>query len=161
MPHKWLNWRIEMAENRTPRDLVTREKSARYVYTPPSNLPEPTPEPGMVFHWVATAILGQSDPTNVSKKLREGWVPVKATDHPEMQMMGNAQTGNIEIGGLMLCKMPKEHYEARKAYYENQAQNQMDSVDNHFMRNNDARMPLFAEKKSSVSRGAGFGSGSK
>jgi hypothetical protein len=115
----------------------------------------------MVFHWVATAILGQSDPTNVSKKLREGWVPVKATDHPEMQMMGNAQTGNIEIGGLMLCKMPKEHYEARKAYYENQAQNQMDSVDNHFMRNNDARMPLFAEKKSSVSRGAGFGSGSK
>jgi len=29
------------------------------------------------------------------------------------------------------------------------------------MRNNNPMMPLFAEKKSSVSRGAGFGSGSK
>jgi hypothetical protein len=28
-----------------------------------------------------------------------------------------------------------------------QAQNQMTSVDNHFMRNNDPRMPLFAERQ--------------
>ena len=34
-----------MAENRTPRDLVSREKTARPVYVPPSTLPEPTPEP--------------------------------------------------------------------------------------------------------------------
>ena len=144
-----------MAENRTPRDLVSREKSARAVYTPPSNLPEPTPEPGMVFHWVATAILGQSDPTNVSKKLREGWVPVKAEDHPELQLFGNSATGNVEIGGLMLCKMPKEQYEARKEYYNNQSQNQMESVDNNFLRESDPRMPLFAEKKSKVTFGSG------
>jgi hypothetical protein len=42
-----------------------------------------------------------------------------------------------------------------------QAQNQMDSVDNHFMRNSDPRMPLFADRKSTTSRGSGFGSGSK
>ncbi len=35
-----------MAENRTPRDLVTREKTARAVYVPPTALPDPTPEPG-------------------------------------------------------------------------------------------------------------------
>jgi hypothetical protein len=29
------------------------------------------------------------------------------------------------------------------------------------MRNNDPRMPLFADRKSSTSRGGGFGSGSK
>jgi hypothetical protein len=57
--------------------------------------------------------------------------------------------------------MPKEKFEARRDYYNNQAQNQMDSVDNHFMRNNDSRMPLFADRKSTTSRGAGFGSGSK
>jgi len=34
-----------MAENRTPRENVTREKTARVVYTPPSTLPDPTPEP--------------------------------------------------------------------------------------------------------------------
>ena len=150
-----------MAENRTTRDLMAREKSVRAVYVPPSNLPDPTPEPGYVYHWVATAILGQSDPTNVSRKIREGWEPVKASDHPELQLMGNAQTGNVEIGGLMLCKMPKERFEARRDYYNNQAQGQMESVDNHFMRNNDPRMPLFSDRKSSSSRGNGFGSGSK
>lgn len=150
-----------MAENRTPRDLVSREKSARYVYTPASALPDPTPEPGYVYHWVATAILGQSDPTNVSKKLREGWEPVKAADHPELLLVGNEKTGNVEIGGLMLCKMSKERFEARQEYFANQAQNQMESVDNHYMRNNDPRMPLYVDKKTSTTRGAGFGSGSK
>ena len=61
----------------------------------------------------------------------------------------------------MLCKIPTERAEARNEYYEKQAQDQMNSVDNHFMRNNDARMPLFSEKKSSTSRGGGFGSGTK
>jgi hypothetical protein len=76
-------------------------------------------------------------------------------------LMGNATTGNVEIGGLMLCKMLKELAVSRDEYYQNQAQNQMESVDNHFMRNNDPRMPLFSERKSTTSRGAGFGSGSK
>ena len=98
-------------QDRTPRDVKSREKSARAVYVPPSSLPDPTPEPGWVYHWVATAIMGQANPTNVSQKLREGWEPVKAEDHPELLLMGNAATGNVEIGGLMLCKMPKEKFE--------------------------------------------------
>jgi hypothetical protein len=150
-----------MAENRTPRDLVSREKSARHVYVPPSTLPDPTPEPGWTYHWVSTHIMGQANPTNVSQKLREGWVPVKAVDHPELMLLGNQESGNVEIGGLMLCKMPTEMYKARQDYYNAQAQGQMESVDNHFMRNNDPRMPLFADKKSSTTRGGGFGSGSK
>ena len=150
-----------MADTRTPRDLVSREKSARAVYVPPSALPDPTPEPGYVYRWIATHIMGQSDANNVSRKMREGWVPVKAEDHPELLLQGSPNTGNVEIGGLMLCKMPVEMARARDEYYNKQAQAQMDSVDNHFMRNNDPRMPLFTERKSSVSRGGGFGSGSK
>jgi len=150
-----------MAENRTPRDNVSREKQARAVYVPPTALPDPTPEPGYVYRWVATHVLGQHEPTNMSHKFRDGWEPVKAVDHPELMITGNEKTGNVEIGGLMLCKMPIEKAKARDEYYDQQAQNQMDSVDNHFMRNNNPMMPLFAEKKSSVSRGAGFGSGSK
>ena len=147
--------------NRTPRDLVSREKSARAVYVPPSNLPDPTPEPGYVYRWVATHVMGQHQQRNISMKRGEGWVPVKAVDHPELMLMGDA-SGNVEIGGLMLCKAAKEKIEARNEYYANQAQNQMDSVDNHFMRNSDPRMAtLFAEKKSSTTRGVGFGSGSK
>jgi len=150
-----------MAENRTPRDNVSREKQARAVYVPPTALPDPTPEPGYVYRWVATHVLGQHEPTNVSRKFRDGWEPVKAVDHPELMITGNEKTGNVEIGGLMLCKMPVEKAKARDEYYDQQAQNQMDSVDNHFMRNNDPRMPLFAERKSTSSRGSGFGSGSK
>ena len=146
--------------DKTPRDLVSREKTARSVYVPPSNLPDPTPEPGWAYRWIATAVLGQADPTNVSKKLREGWVPVKAEDHPELMYVGD-KSGNVEIGGLMLCKMPLEQAQARDRYYQQQANAQMESVDNHFMRNSDPRMPLFSEKKSSTSRGGGFGSGSK
>ena len=147
-----------MAENRIPRDTASREKTARAVYVPPSALPDPTPEPGYVYRWIATHVLGEANPTNVSKKMREGWAPVKAEDHPELMLVGNAKTGNVEIGGLMLCKMLKEQAQARDEYYAQQAQDQMNSVDNHFMRNNDPRMPLFSEKKSAVERGVGSGS---
>jgi len=148
-------------QNRTNRDIVSREKSQRYVYTPPTNLPDPTPEPGYVYRWVATHVLGQAEVTNTSRRMREGWVPVKAEDHPELMLLGNEKTGNVEIGGLMLCKMIAEKAKARDEYFDIQAQNQMSSVDNHFMRNSDPRMPLFSDRKSSSTRGAGFGSGSK
>jgi hypothetical protein len=149
-----------MAENRNPRDNVSREKTTRYVYKPSSSLPDPTPEPGYDFRWIATAVLGQAMPTNVSHKMRDGWEPVKAVDHPELMLPGNTN-GNVEIGGLMLCKIATEKLMAMKEYYETQAQGQMESVDNHFMRNNDPRMPLFADRKSTTSRGSGFGTGSK
>ena len=136
-----------MAENRTPRDHASREKTMRAVYVPPSTLPMPDPQPGVVFRWV-------------SKRFREGWEPVKATDHPELFLEGN-KDGNVEIGGLMLCRANAELMQARDAYYNKQAAAQMESVDNNFMRENDPRMPLFKERKSETSRGRGFGSGSK
>jgi hypothetical protein len=150
-----------MADNRTPRDNVTREKEARYVYTPSSKLPDPTPIPGMSFRWIATHVMSIADPTNVSKKRRDGWEPVKATDHPELMLEGTAN-GNVEIGGLMLCKMPTERVKAMDEYYQKQNQSQMESVDNTFLKNQDPRMAtLFSDRQSTSSRGTGFGSGSK
>lgn len=145
-----------MAEtmNRNPRDLASREKTTRYVYRPASILPEPNPEPGYAFRWVATHLLGQADPTNVSKKMREGWEPVKVEDHPELAMLGTT-SGNVEIGGLMLCKTSEEMVRARDEYYAKQAQAQMNSVDNNYLRENDPRMPLFKESRSKVSFGKG------
>ncbi len=149
-----------MADERKKREFDTREREMHpgTSYVPPSTLPDPDPEPGMVFRWIATAVMGKLDPTNASKRLREGWVPVKAVDHPELQVAADA-SGNVEIGGLMLCKMPAAKAKQRDAYYRGQAADQVKSVDNHFMRNNDPRMPLFSEKRSETSRG--FGSGSK
>ena len=150
-----------MANTRTPRDLETREKNpTRYVYKPASTLPDPTPDPDYDFFWVAISIAGQDHATNMSQKRRDGWEPVKAVDHPELQVPGN-KDGNVEIGGLLLCKAPKEMIEGRRQYYAQKAQNQMDSVDNSFMKNSDARMPLFSDRKTTVSKGGGFGNGSK
>jgi hypothetical protein len=63
--------------------------------------------------------------------------------------------GNIEIGGLLLCKAPDELMKQRDNFYTRQAESQMDAVDNNFMRQNDARMPLFTEKRTTTSFGRG------
>lgn len=142
-----------MAENRTPRDLVSRDKTARAVYAPPTALPDPTPEPGYAYRWIATHINGHVAPS-VSMRLREGWVPVKAEDHPELMLPANAN-GNVEIGGLMLCKVSTELVESRNDYYRVQAEKAAEAVDQTLMRQSDARMPLFNERKSTTSFGRG------
>ena len=146
-----------MAEtiDRSNRDTKSRDKSVRAVYVPPSNLPDPTPDPDYTFRWVATHVLGQPLANHVSLQMRDGYEPVKAVDHPELALFGNNANGNVEIGGLMLCKAPVEFVDARNAYYQNQAEMQMESVDNNLMRQSDPRMPLFSERKSSTSFGKG------
>jgi hypothetical protein len=148
-----------MAEPRDKRDNSTREKAVRKkAWTPPETLPSPNPEEGYKFHWVRVSSLGQIDATNVSSKLREGWEPVRAADHPEIALVSIEQErfkDNIVIGGLMLCKAPVELIDERNAYYKTQADAQMQSVDNNLMRENDARMPLFNERKTEVKFGTG------
>ena len=101
---------------------------------------------------------GQTDATNVSSKLREGWEPVRAEDHPEITMAtieSEKFADNVVIGGLMLCKAPEELVEERTEHYEQQTASQMLSVDNNLMRENDPRMPLFNERKTKVTFGNG------
>lgn len=148
-----------MAENRLARELESRENTVRKkAWAPPQLLPSPTPSPGWVYRWVRTSMMGQMDPTNMSAKLREGWEPVKAENHPELMMQADPNSrfkGNIEIGGLLLCKAPAEMAEQRNDYYAQQAKAQVDSVENSFLRTEDKRMPLFNERRSTTSFGKG------
>jgi len=148
-----------MADNRINRGHTTREKTVRNkAWQRPEVLPSPNPEPGYEFHWVRVSTQGQVDATNVSSKLREGWEPVKATDHPEITMVtieNDRFKDNIVIGGLMLCKAPSEMVDERNDYYTQQSKAQMQSVDNNLMRENDPRMPLFNERKTKVTFGNG------
>jgi hypothetical protein len=146
--------------NRMTRELDTREKMERpKQWMPPQLLPDPTPEAGYAYRWIRIASLGKDDATNISGKLREGWEPVRASDHPEIRMFGsdgNAKfPDSVQVGGLLLCKTPVELTEQRNAYYRNQAEAQMQSVDNTYMRENDPRMPMFKERKSTVTFGKG------
>lgn len=148
-----------MADNRTNREFELRETYQRKAeWAPASLLPEVNKEPGWAYRWIRTSMVGQADATNVSSKMREGWEPVKASDHPELHLY-TEQTGRfpdaVEVGGLMLCKTPEEFVEQRNAYYRKATQSQTEAVDNSFMKENDARMPLFKDKKSTTSFGKG------
>jgi len=149
----------DQPQNRAGRDLASRDNNQRTkAWTPPQILPEPKPIPGYVFRWIRTAIMGQFDPTNTSAKLREGWEPCRAEDHPEMMLHADPNSrfkGNVEIGGLMLCKAPEEMARQRAEWFDQQSRSQVESVDNNFMKTNDPRMPLFNERKSTVSFGRG------
>lgn len=148
-----------MAENRLNRELETREKTARKrAWVRADTLPNPTPEDGYEFHWVRVSTRGEVDPMNVSLKLREGWEPVKASDHPEIFVAGVENErfkDNILIGGLLLCKAPIEMVQDRNEFFLGESANQIRSVDNNLMRENDPRMPLFNERKTKVSFGKG------
>ena len=148
-----------MAENRLDRELDTKEKKAHIpAWKRPELLPDPTPQEGYTFHWVRVATNGQPDPTNVSAKLREGWEPVKAVDHPEIELASienDRYKDNVVMGGLMLCKAPVELVEESNAYYKETSEAQIRSVDNNLMRENDPRMPLFNERSTKVTFGKG------
>jgi hypothetical protein len=150
-----------MAENRISRDEETRTKDARKkAWERPQVLPNPNPEEGYSFKWIRISTLGEVDATNISSKLREGWEPVKAKNHPEIHLIAAANQheqfkDNVVIGGLLLCKVPVELVEERNAYYEEQARAQVESVDNNYMREDDPRMKKFAERSSKVTFGSG------
>ena len=141
-----------MAEERTPRSKDTRQEEVRPSdsWVPASILPTPDPRAGWVHRWIRTSTLGNADNTNVSKIFWEGWEPCKAVEYQELMIqsdIGSRFVDNIEIGGLLLCRAPKEKMEARQRHFNQVADNQMDSVDNNFLRENDPRMPLLKPER--------------
>ena len=146
-------------QNRAPRELDTRETFARpTAWRPPETLPMPDDRPGWTHRYVRISTLGTADPSNISSKLREGYEPCKGEEYPELMMHASTEgrfKGNIEVGGLLLCRIPSEFMAQRAKYYENLNKSQVDSVDNNFLRENDPRMPLFSEKRTKVTFGSG------
>ena len=150
----------QVQQNRRSREADVREVTFKRpeAWRPPEMLPSPDDRPGWSHRWVRVSAMGAADATNVSSKLREGYEPCKAEEYPELMMHASTEgrfKGNIEVGGLLLCRIPKEFMEQRADHYARQNKAQMDSVDNSFMRENDPRMPLFSERQSKVTFGNG------
>jgi hypothetical protein len=145
--------------NRLKREMESRELQERpKQWQEASLLPEPDKEPGFAYRWVRVSTLNMNDPRNLSGKLREGWEPVSVEEQPTMKLLADPNSrfvGNIEIGGLLLCKTPVEFVQQRDNKFRQKSEAQTLSVDNNFMRQSDSRMPLFAEKKSTTSFGRG------
>ena len=74
-------------QNRLARELDSRVTMQRpTTWRAPETLPSPDPRPGWAHRWVRISILGTSDPSNISSKLREGYEPCKADDYPELML---------------------------------------------------------------------------
>lgn len=148
-----------MTDNRTPREISNRQQTERpKQWTPPELLPEPDKQDGYAYRWIRVSTLNNADPRNLSAKLREGWEPVKVEEQPKFLLLVDPTSrfkDNIEVGGLLLCKTPREFVDQRNAHYAKSTQEQTEAVDNNLMRQSDPRMPLFKESKSTSSFGKG------
>jgi hypothetical protein len=111
----------------------------------------PNPEEGWEFRYVRISSHGKQDARNVSQRFREGWVPVVAKEYPELEGksdIGSEYPEGVEIGGLLLCKISKERMVARRKHYSGIAEQQLESVENSYMNDQDPRMPKHNESKS-------------
>jgi hypothetical protein len=146
-------------ENRLQREMASRATQERpKQWQQAELLPEPDREPGYAYRWIRVSTLNEFDQRNITGKFREGWEPVASEEQPKFKLLADPNSrfnGNIEIGGLLLCKTPVELMEQRNAHFAKQTQAQTEAVDNNLMRQSDARMPIFKESKSSTSFGKG------
>ena len=146
---------------KTPRSSETRESEDRpQAWQPASLLPDPDPQDGWTFRWIRTSFVGQSDNKNVSQAFRAGWEPCKADDHPELMILSDVDPrfgseGNIEVGGLLLCKIPAERMVARGEYQRQKADQAQHAVDNMYMREKDPRSPLLETERTTRKFGTG------
>lgn len=141
-----------MSNSRASRSSTTREQGERKrSWSKPSMLPSPQAEDGYKYRYVRTSIMGQADNSNVSSRFREGYTPVKLEEAKDLQVVPDIDSrfsGNVEVGGLMLCKIPTEIAEDRVASQLDQAQNAIDAVDRNYLRENDPRMPVLQPERS-------------
>lgn len=127
--------------SRTGREKETRATEARPMWKPLDQYPLPVAD-GLHFRWIRTHLRGEPDTRNVSRRFREGWVPVRANEYPELQMKsdeGSQFPEGIEVAGLLLCQLPQQVVDSRAEYYRKTTEQQMASVDNSMFKVNDTR----------------------
>ena len=150
---------VQPRDPRAPRETETRDAISRSeAWSEPSALADPHPSDGYVYRWIRTSTLSQADPSNVSKRFREGWVPVPKEEVEYLGLMADHRSRfpqNLEVGGLLLCKMEKARAVARQRHYETLAQRQVQSSDQNFLKQSDPRMPILEpEHKTTVTIGS-------
>jgi hypothetical protein len=136
--------------------METRAAEARTpAWRPANSLPDPQPRPGKKFRWVRTSAGGQSDALNAARRFREGYVPIKSADYPELQLLSDTDTRHpdgVEVGGLLMCVTSEEQVQARNQYYRAQTKAQATAVDSQLMSEQDPRLQTLYRKVNSQTR---------
>ena len=121
------------------------------VWTPPSYLDTPNAPNGYRHRWVRVEILGFVDTINIQGRLRSGYELVRVDEYPKDDfpaIQDGKYAGVIGHGGLVLTRVPEEIARQRQAYFEKQAQDQVDALDNDLLKEQDNRMPIDIDKQS-------------
>jgi hypothetical protein len=143
--------------DRTPRTADTREKETRRKpWAPPSTLEAPPAPEGYQHRWIRASIRGEEDKGNVFNRLRQGYEPVRADEHPGFQaptIEDGKHAGIIGNGGLILARVPVETANERTEYYGGRTREQMVAVDQDLMKEQHPSMPINQQRQSRVSFG--------
>ena len=151
-------------ESRTEqlREQTTREEEWTFeepnALTIPENVQARFDNEGMALRWIRYSLQGKDDITNVGKKLQAGWVFVSPEEVPEMSLTSFVRDegryqGAVCRGDVALVKMPAGKVTARRKFYENKANDQMDAVNSQLMKSSDSRMPITNSSRSVTTRG--------
>ena len=80
-----------------------------------------------------------------------GYELVRSDEYPNEDfpaISDGKYAGVIGHGGLVLTRVPEEIARQRQTYFEKQAQDQVDALDNDLMKEQDKRMPIDIDKQS-------------
>jgi len=146
-----------MSKNKINHE-TREEQSTRVSQWRPSNLLEaPEARPGFKQRWIATMVLGQETPTNVAKRLREGWQPRDPKTVKNVQHFPTIEHGKfagcVGIEGMVLCEMPEDMVNERNDYYAKMTENLMRSVEQDMHKVEQPGNPIQKSFKTEVTRG--------
>ena len=148
--------RASQAKKSDTTKIVTQAKTVKpkarpKVWTPPSYLDTPNAPNGYRHRWVRIETLGVADTKNIQGRLRSGYELVRADEYPNEDfpaISDGKYAGVIGHGGLVLTRVPEEIARQRQTYFEKQAQDQVDALDNDLLKEQDNRMPIDIDKQS-------------
>ena len=148
---------MKKEQDTTSRASSTRSKTERpKVWTPPSSLDAPPAPDGFRHRWIRAESLGFQDTKNISARLREGFVLVRADEYPDAQypvITDGKYAGVIGVGGLLLARISEEIAKQRAAYIESLAKGQDEAVEHDLMKEQHKSMPINVERQSRVTFG--------
>jgi len=115
-------------------------------------LDAPPAPPGFKYRWIRAEMMGDADKGNMSKRVREGFEPVRPAelegtgfDLPTLDEGKHA--GVIGVGGLILAKIPEEIVQERTAYFRDMTEGQLRAVDAELAKNSNPAMPVGAPQR--------------
>jgi hypothetical protein len=147
---------------RTSRASEEVKQTRIKPWTPPSSLDAPPAPEGFIHRWIRVESMGFQDTANVSKKMREGWVFVRAEEiknqigeHSYPVIHDGRYAGLIGVAGLVLARIPEEIARSRAEYFKRITRDRLNAIDNDLMKEQRPEMPININRQSRVTFGGG------